>query len=157
MLTVAGLAAVEENTAATGAPTIEGMARVGEVLTTSTADIADADGLERAAFVWQWLRDDAKSRTRRRRHSQVGDARSDVIILQNRRYQTCRGRVLNGRFSGSLVPDPFLNRLQTSGWNSNERTDETIQGRNRAGSKRHGQTRRRHRRPEDAVVWGSIA
>ena len=46
------------NSAATGAPTISGMARVGESLTASTSDIADADGLANASFTYQWLADD---------------------------------------------------------------------------------------------------
>ena len=47
------------NTPATGAPTIAGTAQVGETLTASTAEIADADGLTGAAFAWQWLSNDA--------------------------------------------------------------------------------------------------
>ena len=43
------------NSAATGAPTIGGTARVGESLTASTSDIADADGLANAFFTYQWL------------------------------------------------------------------------------------------------------
>ena len=43
---------------ATGAPTINGTARVGESLTASTSDIADADGLANASFTYQWLADD---------------------------------------------------------------------------------------------------
>ena len=39
---------------ATGAPTINGTARVGEILTASTSDIADADGLANASFTYQW-------------------------------------------------------------------------------------------------------
>ena len=51
--------AVQENSAATGAPTIGGTAQVGESLTASTSDIADADGLANASFTYQWLADDA--------------------------------------------------------------------------------------------------
>ena len=43
------------NSAATGAPTINGTAQVGEILTASTSDIADADGLANASFTYQWL------------------------------------------------------------------------------------------------------
>ena len=42
------------NTPATGAPTISGTAQVGETLTADTSDIADADGLAKAAFSYQW-------------------------------------------------------------------------------------------------------
>ena len=46
------------NSPATGAPTISGTAQVGETLTASTSDIADADGLANATFSYQWLADD---------------------------------------------------------------------------------------------------
>ena len=46
------------NRPATGAPVIEGTARVGETLTASTAEIADADGLSGAAFAFQWVSSD---------------------------------------------------------------------------------------------------
>ena len=50
---------VQENSAATGAPTIGGTAQVGEILTASTTDIADADGLANASFTYRWLAADA--------------------------------------------------------------------------------------------------
>ena len=50
---------VQENSAATGAPTISGTAQVGEILTASTSDISDANGLANASFTYQWLADDA--------------------------------------------------------------------------------------------------
>ena len=50
---------VQENSAATGAPTISGTAQVGESLTASTSDISDANGLANASFTYQWLADDA--------------------------------------------------------------------------------------------------
>ena len=49
---------VQENSAATGAPTIGGTAQVGESLTASTSDISDADGLANASFTYQWLADE---------------------------------------------------------------------------------------------------
>ena len=42
------------NSPATGAPTISGLAQVGETLTASTSGIADADGLSNASFSYQW-------------------------------------------------------------------------------------------------------
>ena len=48
------------NTPATGAPTITGAAQVGETLTADTTGISDADGLDNAAFAYQWLADDAE-------------------------------------------------------------------------------------------------
>ena len=46
------------NSAATGAPTISGTAQVGQMLTVSTSDISDSDGLNNATFTYQWLADD---------------------------------------------------------------------------------------------------
>ena len=43
------------NTPATGAPTITGTAQVGETLTAGTTGISDGDGLDNAAFAYQWL------------------------------------------------------------------------------------------------------
>ena len=43
------------NTPATGAPTITGAAQVGETLTADTTGISDDDGLDNAAFAYQWL------------------------------------------------------------------------------------------------------
>ena len=54
--TVAGPGEAPANTPAEGAPAIEGTARVGETLTASTSGVTDADGLENAEFVYQWLR-----------------------------------------------------------------------------------------------------
>ena len=48
------------NTPATGGPTISGTAQVGETLAADTTSIADADGLDSAAFSYQWLADDAE-------------------------------------------------------------------------------------------------
>ena len=48
------------NTPATGVPTITGTARVGETLTADTTGISDGDGLNNAAFAYQWLADDAE-------------------------------------------------------------------------------------------------
>ena len=50
----------QENSAATGAPTINGTAQVGEALTASTSGISDADGLVNASFTYQWLADDTE-------------------------------------------------------------------------------------------------
>ena len=48
------------NTPATGLPTITGTAQVGETLTADTTGISDDDGLDNAAFAYQWLADDAE-------------------------------------------------------------------------------------------------
>ena len=51
-------AAAAENNPASGAPTISGTAQAGETLTADTSGIADEDGLDNAAFSYQWLADD---------------------------------------------------------------------------------------------------
>ena len=47
-----------DNSPATGAPTISGTARVGEVLEVDTSGIADANGLSNVQYEYQWLADD---------------------------------------------------------------------------------------------------
>ena len=49
----------QQNSPATGAPTISGTARVDETLTASTAGIADEDGLVNVSYGYQWQADDA--------------------------------------------------------------------------------------------------
>ena len=51
--------AAKPNSPATGSPTINGTAQVGETLTADTSGIADTDGISNAAFSYQWLADDA--------------------------------------------------------------------------------------------------
>ena len=48
----------QENTHATGAPTITGTARVGQTLTADTSGIADEDGLASVSYSYQWVADD---------------------------------------------------------------------------------------------------
>ena len=50
----------EQNTSATGAPTITGTAQVGQTLTASTSGISDADGLTNVSYSYQWLADDTE-------------------------------------------------------------------------------------------------
>ena len=47
------------NDPATGVPTISGTATVGQVLTATTTDIADVDGLTSPTYTYQWVRVDA--------------------------------------------------------------------------------------------------
>ena len=49
----------EPNSPATGAPTIDGTAQVGETLTADTSGVADADGLSDVQYEYQWLADGA--------------------------------------------------------------------------------------------------
>ena len=59
----AGQQTEAENTPATGAPAITGAPQPGEVLTADTSGMSDADGMEGAAFTYQWLRHDGFSDT----------------------------------------------------------------------------------------------
>ena len=49
----------QQNSEATGAPTISGTLRVGETLTANTSGIADEDGLDNVSYSYQWMRGDA--------------------------------------------------------------------------------------------------
>ena len=53
----------QSNTAATGAPTINGTTQVGETLTVDTSAIADADGLTNVSYSYQWIRNDGGTDT----------------------------------------------------------------------------------------------
>ena len=48
------------NSEATGAPTINGTSQVDETLTADVSSIADENGLDNAAFTYQWLADDVE-------------------------------------------------------------------------------------------------
>ena len=48
----------QQNSTATGAPTISGAAQVGETLTAGTTAISDADGLDDDTFDYQWIAND---------------------------------------------------------------------------------------------------
>ena len=55
--------AARPNSAATGAPTISGTAQVGQMLTASTSNISDSDGLADATFTYQWIANDGTEDT----------------------------------------------------------------------------------------------
>ena len=59
-LTSAGTSAVatKDNIPASGLPTISGTARVGYTLRADTSGVADADGLSRFPYAYQWIRSD---------------------------------------------------------------------------------------------------
>ena len=57
------LTAPDDGTPATGAPTISGMAQVGETLTADTSGIADEDGLTDVSFSYEWVRSDSGADT----------------------------------------------------------------------------------------------
>ena len=53
-----GVVAAKPNSPATGAPTIDGTAQVGETLTALTNGITDEDGLDDVSYSYQWIRSD---------------------------------------------------------------------------------------------------
>ena len=59
----ATISETEVTTAATGAPTISGIVRVGETLTADVAGISDGDGLVNAVFSYRWSRNDGTTDT----------------------------------------------------------------------------------------------
>ena len=65
-----------ENSPATGKPAIAGTARVGEILSATTSDIADPDGLTSATFSYQWARDEGSAST------DISDATASTYTLQ---------------------------------------------------------------------------
>ena len=50
----------QTNNPASGAPTISGIAEVGQTLMASTSGISDADGLDNVSYNYQWLADDTE-------------------------------------------------------------------------------------------------
>ena len=76
-LTSAATGAVEakSNSPATGQPAISGTAQVGETLTADTSSIADEDGLDNAAFAYQWIFNDGSA------DSEIGGATGSTYIL----------------------------------------------------------------------------
>ena len=57
------LTAPDDNTPATGAPTVSGTAQVDQTLTASTSGVTDADGLTNPTFSYQWIRSDGGTDT----------------------------------------------------------------------------------------------
>ena len=57
-LTVTGPLSADQNTEATGAPTISGTAQVDETLTADVSSINDSDGLTNVSYSYQWIRND---------------------------------------------------------------------------------------------------
>ena len=53
-----GAVVARPNNPATGAPTINGTAQVGETLTADTSGISDEDGVTNPSFEYQWISDD---------------------------------------------------------------------------------------------------
>ena len=57
-MTVTGPLSADQNTPATGLPTISGTVQVDQTLTADVSSIADADGLTNVSYSYQWIRND---------------------------------------------------------------------------------------------------
>ena len=80
--------AARPNSAATGAPTINGTVQVGETLTADTAGIADTDGLTNVTFSYQWIRNDGNSDT-----DITSETESTYILVADDEGKTIKVRV----------------------------------------------------------------
>ena len=65
----------QENSPATGSPTISGTAQVGETLTASTTDISDTDRLTKVSYAYQWTANDGTS------DSDIADATASTYTV----------------------------------------------------------------------------
>ena len=91
------------NAPATGAPVITGMAQVGETLTAGTAGIADANGLDRVRFRFQWVSNDGSADT-----DITGATDSSYTLAASDEGRTLRVRVAftdRGGYAESLTSD----------------------------------------------------
>ena len=77
-----------ENRPATGAPTIGGTVQVGKTLTADTSGIADGDGLNNAAFSYQWIRNDGSTDD-----DIAGETNSSYTLDDDDEGKTTRARV----------------------------------------------------------------
>ena len=75
------------NSLATGVPTISGTPKVGETLTADTSGIADEDGLNSAAFRYQWMRVDGAIETN------IGTGSSSYTLVAGDSGKTIKVRV----------------------------------------------------------------
>ena len=79
---------VEDNSRATGLPTISGTAQVDEALTAETSDIADADGLTSVVFGYQWIRSESGTDT-----DIAGESGSTYVLSDDDEGKTVKVRV----------------------------------------------------------------
>ncbi|MCY4617267.1 MAG: hypothetical protein OXD50_01750 [Chloroflexi bacterium] len=83
-----GTVAARSNRPATGAPTINGSAKVGQTLTADTSGIADDDGLTGVSYEYQWIANDGTSDT-----EITGATASTFFVLAAYEDQTIKLRV----------------------------------------------------------------
>ena len=96
------------NTSATGAPTIDGTAQVGQTLTADTSGIDDEDGLTNAVFSYQWMADDANIQgATGSSYTLTGDDEGKTITVTVS-FTDAEGNpeTLTSEPTGQVVPDP---------------------------------------------------
>ena len=94
------------NNPATGAPTINGTAQVGDTLTADTTGIADADGLSGATYSYQWIANDGTADT------DIADATdSSYTLVAADEGKTIKGEV---SFADDAGNDETLTSTATS-------------------------------------------
>ena len=94
------------NNPATGAPTINGTAQVGDTLTADTTGIADADGLSGATYSYQWIANDGTADT------DIADATdSSYTLVAADEGKTIKGEV---SFADDAGNDETLTSIATS-------------------------------------------
>ena len=86
--TVAKSTPAAENNAPTGLPTITGTAQVGEILTASTSNIDDEDGLDNVSYSYQWVRNDGTDDT-----DIAGETGSTYTLVEADQGQTIKVKV----------------------------------------------------------------
>ena len=106
----------EPNTAATGTPTISGTPQVGGTLTADTKGIADEDGLDNAAFSYQWLANDAD----------IPGATESVYTLS----EAARGKAISVRvsFTDDAGNAELLTSEDTDAWSATMTVECVYQG-----------------------------
>ena len=97
--------AARPNSAATGAPTINGTVQVGETLTADTSGIGDADGLTNVSYNYQWIANNGTSDT-----DITGATDSSYILVAADEGKTIKVRV---SFTDDAANDEILTSTET--------------------------------------------
>ena len=97
--------AARPNSAATGAPMINGTVQVGETLTADTSGIGDADGLNGVTFSYQWVANDGTADT-----DISGATDSSYILVAADEGKTIKVRV---SFTDDAANDEILTSTET--------------------------------------------
>ena len=122
----------QENTPATGTPTISGAVQVGQTLTASTLGIADTDGLTNASYSHQWIGNDGTSDS-----DIAGASASTYTLVDEDAGKTIKVRVtftddggndetLTSAPTGAVAPKPNTQATGTPTINGTAQVGETL-------------------------------